>query len=354
MYLENLLGHGVNPAALDFVAAAEARGHRRVDDFSRPEGVAGAGVVTVDVRAGRRFGAREAYLEPALSRDTLKLWAGTRAIQVNFKGSRCVGVTVRRDGVSTVVRATREVVLAASAVETPKLLMLSGVGPERHLRSIGIPVRHALAGVGANFHDHASVGFQFNTAREVPLTNFVFDSALFFRSEPDWVGADLETLCYVRTFQNGKLVAGLAMRTGLLRPMSRGTIRLRSSDLTEPPLLDPRLLSVDSDVRRLAIGVRESLAIAATAPMDQWIAGLDTTNLRHLGFSGGGLREDMDDDQMNAWLRANAEGFAHMAGGCRMGLDEDAVVDPLLRVHGLDIGMNISTLAGEDVPDGNQ
>lgn len=163
-----------------------------------------------------------------------------------------------------------------------------------------------------------------------------FDSALFFRSEPGWIGADLETLCYVRTFQNGKLVAGLAMRTGLLRPMSRGTIRLRSSDPTEPPLLDPRLLSVDSDLRRLAIGVRESLNIAATAPMDQWIAGLDTTNHRHLGFSDGSLREDMDDDQMNAWLRANAEAFAHMAGGCRMGLDEDAVVDPQLRVHGLD------------------
>jgi GMC oxidoreductase len=282
LYLENRVGHGVNPAALDFVAAAEVRGHRRLNDFSGPGGAAGAGVVTVNVRDGRRFGAREAHLEPALSRDTLELWADTRAVQVNLEKGRCVGVTVLRDGVSTVVRASREVVLCASVVETPKLLMLSGIGPEDHLRAIGIPVRHALSGVGANFHDHASVGGQFNTSREVPLTDYVFDAAVFFRSEPDWVGADLETLFYVRSFQNGQFGAGIGMRTGLLRPMSRGTIRLRSGDPTEPAVLDPRLFFVDSDVDRLAVGVRESLAIAATAPLGSWIAGLDANDLRPL------------------------------------------------------------------------
>lgn len=296
LYLENRVGHGVNPVALDFVAAAQARGHRRVDDFSAPDGAAGAGVVTVNVRDGRRFGAREAYLEPALSRGTLSLWAGTRAVGVNLQGSRCTGVTVRRDGVSTVVRAAREVVLAASVVETPKLLMLSGIGPERHLREVGIPVRQLLAGVGANFHDHASVGWQFRPAREVPETDYIFDSAVFFRSEPDWIGADLETLCYVRGFRDGKPAAGIAMRTGLVRPMSRGTIRLRSSDPADPPVLDPRLLTAGSDIRRLAAGVRESLNIAATAPMSQWITGLDTANLRRFGFSDGSLRADMDDD----------------------------------------------------------
>jgi choline dehydrogenase len=336
VYLENRVGHGVNPAALDFVAAAEVRGHRRLNDFSGPGGAAGAGIVTVNVRDGRRFGAREAYLEPALSRDTLELWADTRAVQVNLEKGRCTGVTVLRDGVSTVVRASREVVLCASVVETPKLLMLSGIGPADHLLSIGIPVRHALSGVGANFHDHASVGWQFNTSREVPLTDYVFDAAVFFCSEPDWVGADLETLFYVRSFQNGQFGAGIGMRTGLLRPMSRGTIRLRSSDPTEPAVLDPRLFSVDSDVDRLAVGVRESLAIAATAPVDSWIAGPDTNDLRPVGFSDGRLRTDMGDDQLRAWLRANVQTFAHMAGGCRMGLDENAVVDPELGVHGLD------------------
>lgn len=91
-------------------------------------------------------------------------------------------------------------------------------------------------------------------------------------------------------------------------------------------------------------GVRESLDIAAAAPMNQWITGLDTSNLRQFGFSGGSLRADMDDDQMNAWLRANTESFAHMADGCRIGLDEDAVVDPQLRVHGLD-GLRVADIS---------
>jgi choline dehydrogenase len=336
LFIQNRRGHGVSPAALDFVAAAQARGHRSVFDFNGPEGAAGAGVATVNVHDDRRFGAREGYLEPALQRDTLKLWTDSRATRLNFVGDRCVGVRTRRDESTIDVRASREVILSASCVESPKLLMLSGVGPERHLQDLGIPVQHALPGVGGNFHDHVSVGFQFTSAREVPLTNYVFDSALFFRSEPDWVGADLEALFYVQGFVNGKFGAGLGMRVGLLRPMSRGTIRLRSNDPIQPPLLDPRVLSAESDVRRLATGVRESLSIGATAPLEQWISGLDRQDLRPMGGSDGTLRADMDDSKMSNWLRANVQTFAHMAGGCRMGLDEEAVVDPHLRVHGFE------------------
>lgn len=336
LFIQNRRGHGVNPAALDFVAAAQARGHRSVFDFNGPEGAAGAGVATVNVHDDRRFGAREGYLEPALKRDSLKLWPDSRATRLNFVGNRCVGVTVLRDGGTIEVRASREVILSASCVESPKLLMLSGVGPEGHLKELGIPVQHALPGVGGNFHDHASVGFQFKSAREVPLTNYVFDSALFFRSEPDWVGADLEALFYVQGFANGKFGAGLGMRVGLLRPISRGTIRLRSRDPMDSPFLDPRVLSVESDLHRLASGVRESLSVAATAPLDRWISGLDTQDLRPMGGSDGSLRADMDDSKMSAWLRANVQTFAHMAGGCRMGLDENAVVSPHLKVHGME------------------
>ena len=197
LHLESRNGHGVNPAALDFVAAAETRGHPGWR-LQRTAGPGGAGMLTVNIRDGRRFGAREAYLEPALGRDTLTLSGRDPGDQVNLARSRCVGVTVVDGGAATVVRATREVVLAASAAETPKLLMLSGVGPERHLRDVGIPVRHALAGVGSNFHDHVSVAVEFDPVREVPLTSCVFDSAVFFRSWPGWIGADLESICHLR------------------------------------------------------------------------------------------------------------------------------------------------------------
>ncbi len=336
LYLENRAEHGVNPAALDFVSAAVSRGHRRLIDFSGPEGLAGAGTITANIHDGRRFGAKEAYLNPVLLRSNLEVWSDTRTIKLNFKETHCVGVTVVKNGVSIDVLANKEVVLAASCVETPKLLMLSGIGPEKHLREVGIEVRHALEGVGENFHDHASVGFQYNTAKEVPLTDYVFDAAVFFRSEPDWIGADLESLCNVRALRNGQFLGGVAMRVGLVRPMSRGTIRLKSADPLDQPLLDPRIFSAESDMRRLAMGVRETLDIINTEPMKQWVSGLDTTNLRQVAGSDGTLRSDMNDKELYTWLRANTETFAHMAGGCRMGLDEKAVVDPQLRVNGIE------------------
>jgi choline dehydrogenase len=325
LHLESRLGHGESPVSLDFISATEARGHRRLHDFNGPEGMAGAAILTVNIREGRRFGSREAYLDPALSREKLTVWSDTRAIQLNLRGSRCVGVTVQRAGAPDAVRARREVVLASSTPETPKLLMLSGIGPEDHLRRVGIPVRHALAGVGGNFHEHVSATIPFKIAREVPLTNFLFDAALFLKSTPDWVGADLEVICFLRSFEGGRMAGGVATRVGLVRPMSRGTIRLRSGDPMDHPLLDPRFLSADSDIRRLSHGVREALAVAATGPLDKWVAG-----------PVGGVSANLDDDELSAWLRAHAESFAHMVGGCRMGLDENAVVDPQLRVHGLE------------------
>jgi len=323
VHLESRRAHDPHPASLDFVAAAAARGHRKVRDFNGPAGVAGAGHFVVNARDGRRFGARQAYLEPVLDRPTLTLWADTRAIRVNLDDSGCTGVTVMRGGQPAVVRAACEVIVAASTAESPKLLMLSGIGPADYLHEMGVTVRHDLAGVGEGFQDHVSAMIAFEPARDVPLSPFEDDAALFHRSEPTWIGADLETLFFVGPPDG----VGVAMRVGVVRPMSRGTVRLRSTDPEDPPLLDPRFLSVESDLRRLISGVRESLAVAATPPLDRWIARI---------AAGTGLRADMDDEEMQQWAHAHTQGFAHMIGGCRMGLDQGAVVDPELRVHGLD------------------
>jgi choline dehydrogenase len=333
--IESRAQHGINPAAVAYIDAAERRGHRRLDDFNGPEGIAGAGPIAVNVKDGQRFGAREAYILPALARPTLEIWADTRVIEINAEHGRCIGVTLVRDGRAMFVGARREVILSASSVETPKLLMLSGIGPEDHLREVGVPVRHSLPGVGGDFHDHVSVAIPFETAREVPLTNFPFDAALFLRSRPDWVGADIEAMCTLRAVVDGEWVGAITIRTGLVRPIARGTIRLQSVDPTVAPLVDPRFLSVESDIDRLASGVRETLAVAATTPMTEWVTG---------PASIGGISAEMDDHQLRAWLRSHAEAFAHMAGGCRMGLDENAVVDPELKVHGLD-GLRITDVS---------
>jgi choline dehydrogenase len=333
--IESRAEHGINPAAVAFIDAAEQRGHRRLDDFNGPDGIAGAGPIAVNVKDRHRFGAREAYILPALERDTLELWADTRVIEVNVEHGRCIGVTLVRNGTTIFVGARSEVILSASSVETPKLLMLSGIGPEDHLREVGAPVRHSLPGVGGDFHDHVSVAVPFETKRRVPLTSFPFDAALFFRSQPDWVGADLEAMCSLRAMVDGEWVGALTIRTGLVRPMARGTIRLQSVDPTVAPLVDPRFLSVDTDIDRLAYGVRETLAVTATTPMTEWVT--DPMPI-------GGLSADMDDHELRAWLRSHTEAFAHMAGGCRMGLDERAVVDPELKVHGLD-GLRVADVS---------
>jgi choline dehydrogenase len=158
---------------------------------------------------------------------------------------------------------------------------------------------------------------------------------MFFRSEPDWIGADIETIFFASA------AAGIAMRVGVVRPMSRGTVRLRGTDPSDPPLLDPRFLAAPSDLRRLVAGVRESLAVAATSPLKQWISGVTPAT---------GLRPDMDDAEMGDWIRAHAQGFAHMIGGCRMGSDEGAVVDPGLRVYGLDQLRVVDTSVFPSVP----
>ncbi len=330
LYLQSRRERGPHPASVDFVAAAAARGHRRIDGFDGPDGIAGAGYFLANIRDGRRFGAREAYLEPALARPTLDLWADSRVLRLNLEGDRCVGVTVARDGGSVVVGVDREVVLAASAAESPKLLMLSGIGPEAQLRAHGIPVRRALPGVGENFHDHVMAVLRFTMAQQLPRIDYAGDVALFMRSNPRWVGADLETIFNPTAFDRqvpGERPSGVALLSALVRPVSRGTVRLRNGDPASAPLLDPALLSADSDAERLAWGVRESLEIASTSPLSAWVGPLEAEF---------GLRADMDDAELVGWVRANAVSQYHMAGSCRIGLDVDAVVDPELRVHGVD------------------
>jgi choline dehydrogenase len=337
VHLESRRAHDPHPASLDFVAAAVARGHRQVRDFNGPAGIAGAGHFVINARDGRRVGARQAYLEPVLDRPALTVRADTRVVRINLDGCRCTGVTVMRDGQPEVVRAAREVIVAASSAESPKLLMLSGIGPAGHLHDMGITVRRELAGVGEGLQDHVSTALAFEPARDVPPSPFEDDAALFHRSEPAWIGADLETLFFAAPADG----TGIAMRVGVVRPMSKGTVRLRSTDPEDPPLLDPRFLSAGSDLRRLVSGIRESLAIAVTAPLDRWIAGIG---------AGTGLHPGLDDDELAAWAHAHAQGFAHMTGGCRMGLDEGAVVDSELRVSGIDRLRVVDTSVFPSVP----
>jgi choline dehydrogenase len=328
IYLQHRAYRTPHPAANDFVEAAQALGHRKLATFDGRAGMVGTGYFAANVKDGRRFGAREGYLLPALDRSNLVLWPNSRVIDLLFERDRCVGVAVQRDGTTQAVRATSEVILAASTAESPKLLLLAGIGPEDHLRAVGVPVRVALPGVGANLHDHVMAVLRFTIAGTLPQPEFAWEVGLFYQSAPGSIGPDLETIFNPTAFdqQTEGASTGITMVTALLRPMSRGTLRLASADPLAPVVLDPRFLAVPADTARLASAVRTSLQLATTAPLARWIGGLADNN---------GLDPAMDDDELHAWVRANALSQYHMAGTCKMGLDAEAVVDPQLRVYGV-------------------
>jgi choline dehydrogenase len=278
-----------------FVRTMQRLGLPFTPDFTSG-GLKGVGYMQSTTIKGERCSAADAFIKPIKNDPRLNLITGARVTRIMFDGGRAVGVEYHRKGQTRQARAGKEVILAAGAFVSPKLLMLSGIGPADHLNDMGVAVRHDLAGVGGGLQDHVSAPFAFATARDIPASPFEDDAVLFHRSDPTWIEADLETMF----FASPPDVGGISMRVGVVRPMSRGTVRLRSSDPEDPPLLDPRFLSTESDVVRLVRGIRESLAIAATAPLDRWIDGLQTT---------AGLRFDMNDLEMAMWARTHAQGF---------------------------------------------
>jgi len=328
--MEHRRDHHVHPASADFLRTTQQRGHHRIPDFVGPDGSVGAGHFITNISDGQRYGAKEAFLDTIEDRATLTVLPNTRVIRLVFDSDRCTGVVVLHENEERVVHASAEVILAASAAESPKLLMLSGIGPEAELARHGIPVTVPLEGVGANLHDHVMAILRFEAARTMPIPEFDADSALFFRSSGGWPGPDLEIIFNPTAFDKqvpNTPPTGITFLAALLRPMSRGNVRLASANPLDAPLLDPRFLSAHSDAERLSVAVRESLALAKTAPLSSWVGGLDGST---------GLDPNADDATLIDWLRGNAVSQYHIAGSCRMGLDELAVVDPELRVFGVE------------------
>lgn len=316
----------VHPAATAFLDAASASGHQRLTDLTG----LGAGHFLTNVKNGRRHGAREVFIDPIQERENLHVWSDALVTRLTIERGRCIGIVAVVDGKLTTVRASREVILSTSAIESPKLLMLSGIGPEEHLRQVGIQTVVASPGVGQNLHDHVLGMVRFKKAVDLPSPEYGMDAGLFFKSSPDWVGPDLEIIFNPTAFDRqvpDEPPAGLTMLVALQRPMSRGTVRLASSDPAVQPLIDPGFLKARSDVDRLSYGIREAIRLSSTPPLDQWIAGL---------ADNGELTEDPSDAFLEAWVRANAASQFHIAGSCRMGLDDYAVVDPALRVVGVE------------------
>jgi choline dehydrogenase len=328
VHVANAKLHGPHPTSEAFYRACVELGYPESPDFNGPE-MEGVGWHHINVKDGRRHSTRAAYLEPIEGRENLTVSTGSQATRLLFKGDRCTGVEYVKDGKKHTAHAAKEVVLSCGAIESPKLLLLSGIGPAAHLREHGVDVKVDLPGVGENFHNHVLTGVIYECKQPVPPGHQnLSEVALFTRSDPGWPVPDLQ-IGFVHVPFNIIVGQGhpnsISILPGVVRPLSRGTIRLASSDPLEKPLVDPNYLGARSDLDRLAQAVEIAREIFATSAFSDWV--------------GDEMMPGPDvktDEQILAFCRDNADSYHHQAGSCRMGMDELAVVDPQLRVYGVE------------------
>ena len=337
-----------HPWSRAVVASAVATGYPRNDDFN---GAAqeGVGLYQVTQKRGRRWSAADAYLKPAMGRPNLTVRTGAQVTRVVIEGGRATGVQYLAGGRRQTVRAAREVVLAGGAINSPQLLMLSGIGPADSLREVGVDVVHDLPGVGARLQDHPLVpviwhvrggkslfrgespsGYaQYFAARRGPLTSNLAEAGLFTRSRDDLPEPDLQyhflPVKFWRQAEVDPDVDAFTAATVLVHVHSEGSLRLRSADPTWAPAIDAGYLTDERDTEALVTGVEKAREIASAGPLAAVLAE---------EWSPGGTVRTRDD--LRRGVRETLESLYHPVGTCRMGTDEAAVVDPQLRVRGVE------------------
>ncbi len=337
--------HDPNPTSRAFIEACRELGYPYTEDFNGPQ-MEGTGWHHVNIRDGKRCSAREGYLFPALARPNVTLSANSQATRLLFENRRCVGVEYSQNGALQTARAEQEVLVCAGAIESPKLLLLSGIGNPDQLREFNIPVVAALPGVGENFHNHVLTGVIQATARPVPPGNLnLSEAALFYKSDPAQSGPDIQIAFVHVPFdiivgqQNPNSVSILP---GVVRPTSRGWVRLASGNPLDKPLVNPNYLGTEDDARRLVDAVKRARDIFATRAFAEWVG----SEL----LPGPGVSTDA---QLREFVRQRADSYHHQAGSCKMGTDELAVVDSDLNVRGLERLRVVDASVMPVVPSGN-
>ncbi|KRC85889.1 choline dehydrogenase [Achromobacter sp. Root83] len=346
-----------------FASAAEQEGIPRVPDFNRGDNF-GSGYFEVNQRRGWRWNTAKAFLRPVQKRQNLHVMTGAVAEQLEFDGKRCVGVRVNREGRATTLRARREVILSAGAVNTPHLLEVSGIGEPARLRESGIALRHALPGVGENLQDHlqlrviikvngvktlnrmastwlgkAGIGLEYLVNRSGPMSMAPSQLGAFAKSDPGQARANVEF--HVQPLSLGAFGEPLhgfdAFTASVcnLRPTSRGSVHAQGPvgrKGAEAPVIRPNYLSTDEDLQVAADSIRLVRRIAAAPALqrykpEEWLPGPAFQTEAELRQAAGKIGTTI----------------FHPVGTCAMGRDADsgAVVDARLRVHGLE-GLRIA------------
>lgn len=341
-----------HPGSRAFVEAASRLQIPVNPDFNG-EPQEGAGLYQVTQRGGERWTAARAYLDSAEKRANLEIVCDALVERVLFAEGRATGVAYRQGGQAKEIRARRAVVLAAGAFQTPQLLMLSGIGPGAHLGEMGIPVLVDRPAVGSDLQDHIDYTAAFETegsfflgrspagtlkslgamvqwlfTRRGGMTSPFAEAGAFLRTGLAGERPDVQLhflIAIVEDHGRTKVKGhGYSCHACVLRPESRGTVRLASADAADAPLIDPAFLTDPRDMDVLKAGVREMYRILGAPPLAEY-KGRDRYPV-----------DLADDAALEALLRARADTVYHPVGTARMGIDPVAVVDPRLRVHGVD------------------
>jgi len=341
-----------HPICEAFIAATTELGFARNDDFNGSS-QDGAGYHQTTTRNGRRCSTAVGYLRPAMQRPNLRVITEALTERITFDGRRATGAAFRRDGRLRTAFAASEVILCSGAVNSPQLLMLSGIGPQRHLAEFGVAVVQHLPGVGQSLQDHYSApvklksrlpvtvndvmlsnarklkaGLEYYMFHRGPLAMISSPAALFARTRPELASPDIKIS--ISPFSAERPQDGLHRFSGFtsiayqLRPESRGEIKLKSPDPFDAPAVHPNYLATETDKRTIVAGLKLVRRILANPHLQHFIAS---------EFQPG--PEIESDEQLLDYARRRGGTVYHPTSTCKMGSDPLAVVDAELKVHGI-------------------
>ena len=320
-----------NPIAGAMLDAAQELGIPRFDhpNGEMMEGRGGAAITDILVRDGRRHSLFRAYVRPWLDRPNLTVLTGTTVRRVVFEGRRAIGVEVLREGEILTIGASEQVVLSLGAMQTPKVLMHSGVGDRAELTRFGIPVVQHLPGVGRNLQDHVSFGCLWEYAEPIAPRNSGSEATLYWTSRPELDAPDV-LFCQVefpvpseRTATRGVPAHGWTMFAGLAHPASRGCLRLQSADPSAPLEIDANMMSDPADMQTALACVELCRSLGNAAAFRPFVKGETMPG----DLRGNALKEFIRDAAVTYW---------HQSCTAKMGRDSMSVVDASLKVYGVD------------------
>ncbi len=329
-----------HPTAPAFIDAAREMGMPILDDVNGPM-VPGAGYINMNIAAdGTRVSAVRAFLRPALSRPNLTLLLNATVVKLNFKGTRCVGVKIMTGGTATDIAADKEVILAAGSINSPKLLMLSGVGEAKALRSLGIDVVENLPGVGENLQDHVLVsGVVFKYKGKMPdrpADSNAVEAEAYLSSGPS-SDTDISLVLHQLPVVTPEVASrygtpppdSLTIAPALVQPTSRGSVRLASDNFQDAAVINGNYLGTDHDFAAVVRAIEAARELGSQHAFD---------HVRDGELIPG---PKASAEEIRELARLASASFGHAVGTCKIGVDKLAVVDPELRVRGI-LGLRVA------------